>query len=57
MDSIAICEMSTADIKKELSVRRLELSRYIPGKTFRIWLQHRVYALEYELDERMKRGE
>ena len=52
MDNIAICEMSELDIKNELSARCFELLDWTLNKDYRIWIIHRIRALEFELEER-----
>ena len=54
MENIAICEMSDDAIKRELSARHFELLDWTLDKTYRCWVSARIYALEFELEERTR---
>lgn len=53
MDNMAICEMFTSDIEKELSARRFEALDCTLDKSYRCWLTVRIDALVAELEKRL----
>ena len=57
MGNIAICEMFTCDIEKELSARRFEALDCTLDKTYRCWLMARIDALVFELEDRLNKIE